>query len=142
MFSEITNQAVALLLLRTVAGSLFFFQGYDKLFNVKIENVVRTFNDPLSKFRIPLFLLKPAVAISSLLELICGAMLFMGLFKNIALYLLAGDLILVALIFSNIKPMWDLQYFFPRLIIIVILLFSSMVIDVFSLDYLLGFNMR
>ncbi len=138
MFSEIVNQAVALLLLRTVAGSLFFFQGFDKIFKVKIENVVRTFNDPLSKFQIPLFLLKPAVTVSSLIEMACGFMLFFGLYKDIALYLLAGNLIMVSFIFSNIKPMWDLQYFFPRLIIVVLLLFFSATPDVFSIDYLLG----
>ena len=134
MFSELINNAIAILLLRTVTGILFFFQGYDKLFNVKIVNVARTFSEPLSKIHMPSFLIKPAVAIFSILELICGILLFFGLFKNMALYVLAGDLIFVAFVFSSVKPMWDMQYYFPRLLFIFILLVCPVAADIFSID--------
>lgn len=136
MFTEEINGAVALLLIRTVAGSLFFFQGYDKLFNVKISNVVRIFNNPTSKFQLPNFFLKPAITIASLIEMIGGAFLFLGLHKNIALYLIAFDLIMVGIIFSAIKAMWDLQFYFPRLILVTALLLLSFIPDIFSLDNL------
>src|SRR4051812_45466987 len=113
MFTEEIHRAIAILLLRTVAGSLFFFQGYDKIFNVKIINVIRTFNNPSGKFQLPNFYLKPAITIASIIEMICGAMLIVGLYKSIALYLIAFDLIVVGFIFSVIKPMWDLQFYFP-----------------------------
>ncbi len=134
--TEFLNKAVAILLLRVVAGCLFFFQGYDKLFNVKTDNIIQAFNEPLSKLKLSTSLLKPIINISSFIEMICGALLFLGLFKNISLYFLTGDLILVALIFSSIKPMWDMQYFFPRLIIVAFLLFTATYADIFSIDYL------
>ena len=136
MFPELINNAIAVLLLRTVTGILFFFQGYDKLFNVRINNVVRTFNEPLNKLHIPSFLLIPTIAFSSLIELICGLLLFFGLFTNIVLFFLAGNMIFVALIFSSMKPMWDMQYYFPRIIFIFILLLISPGADIFSIDYL------
>lgn len=126
--------------MRTVTGILFFFQGYDKLFNIKIDNVVRTFSEPLSKFRLSLSFLKPTIFLSSVVEMICGILLFIGLGKNISLYLLAIDLIFVAFMFSSMKAMWDMQYFFPRLLFIVILLFCLPEQDLFSLDTFLGFT--
>lgn len=133
MFSELVNSAIAVLLIRTVTGILFFFQGYDKLFNLKIVNILRTFNDPLNKIHFPDFLLKPAITLSSLIEMICGLLLFFGLFKGPALYFLAIDMIFVAFIFSAVKPMWDMQYFFPRLLFVFILLFIPAALDLFSL---------
>jgi uncharacterized membrane protein YphA (DoxX/SURF4 family) len=142
MFTELINNAIAVLLIRTVAGILFFFQGYDKLFNIRIINVARTFSEPLGKIHLPLFLLKPSITISSIIELVCGLLLFFGLFKNIALFLLAGDMIFVAFLFSCIKPMWDLQFYFPRLLFIFILLWINPAIDIFSLDYLISFKVK
>ncbi len=142
MFTELINNAIAILLLRTVAGLLFFFQGYDKLFNVKLNNVVRTFSEPLSKIHIPAFLLKPAIGISSIIELVCGLFLFFGLFKNMSLFFLAGNLVFVAFIFSCIKPMWDLQFYFPRLLLIFILLMLPPSSDIFSIDYLYSIGIK
>ena len=138
MLTETLNIAIAVFLLRTVTGILFFFQGYDKLFNIKIGNVARTINNSSEKLKISFFIIKPAIALSSLLEMICGGMLFFGLFKNIDLYLLTGNLIVVAFIFTSIKPMWDMQHYFPRIIFIVILLVSTVAPDIFSFDYIFG----
>ena len=138
MLTETLNIAIAVFLLRTVTGILFFFQGYDKLFNIKIGNVARTINDSSEKLIIPFLIIKPAIVLSSLLEMICGGLLFVGLFKNIDLYLLTGNLIVVAFIFTSIKPMWDMQHYFPRIIFIVILLVSTVAPDIFSFDYIFG----
>ena len=80
MFTELINNALAVLLLRTVTGILFFFQGYDKLFNVKIINVTRTFSEPLGKFHLPFHILKPSIALSSFIELSCGLFLITSSF--------------------------------------------------------------
>jgi uncharacterized membrane protein YphA (DoxX/SURF4 family) len=132
------NDAIALLLMRTVTGILFFYQGYDKLFNVKVENVVNTFSQPLSKLRLPPALLKPVISLSCWIELAGGLLLFLGLFRHLALYFLAIDMILVAFIFSSMKAMWDLQHYFPRLILIILLLFCLPGQDLFSLDTFLS----
>jgi uncharacterized membrane protein YphA (DoxX/SURF4 family) len=138
MTSELLNGSIAILLLRTVTGILFFFQGYDKLFNIKIENVYRNLNESLGNGPLPSFLLKPIIALSSYIELVCGLLLFFGLFKEISLHLLAADLIFVAFVFSALKPMWDMQYFFPRMIFVVLLLFTQTMTDFFSVDYLIA----
>jgi uncharacterized membrane protein YphA (DoxX/SURF4 family) len=139
MFAEtdILNKAVAILLFRAVAGFLFFFQGYDKLFNIKTDSIIQALNVPMSKFNLPSIFLRPAITLSSFVEMICGALLLLGFYKNISLYFLTGDLILVSFIFSFIKPMWDMQYFFPRLIMVSFLLFTATYPDIFSIDYLL-----
>ena len=127
-----------MLLLRVTGGMLFFFQGYDKVYKVGVKQVVETFNDPFQKTPLPRFMLKPMVLISSYLEMICGLLLAFGLFRDVALYLLAADLAAVALMFSAMKAMWDMQFFFPRFIMILLLLLLPSATDQFCLDNLLG----
>ena len=64
-------------------------------------------------------------------------MLFVGLGRDIALYVLASELVFVAIAFSLIQPMWDMEYFFPRLVFIIALLLIPGGWDKFSLDYVL-----
>lgn len=137
MISQIYNDAVAILMIRTVTGILFFFQGYDKIFNIKIVNVVKTFSVPMGKIHIRQSLLSPLIYLSSIMELICGVLLFLGLLKTLSLYILAADMLFVAFAFSSVKAMWDMQYFFPRIVFILILLFSPETSDLFSFDYLM-----
>ena len=128
------NISIAILLLRLVTGILFYFQGYDKIFKIKIDGVVRTFNDSLKDALIPSSLLRPLVYLSSYVELICGGLLFFGLFREYSLYLLAADLVFVAFAFSSIKAMWDLHFFLPRMVFIVSLLLLPPQNDFWSLD--------
>lgn len=135
MISGDYNDAIALLLLRTVTGILFFFQGYDKIFNIKIINVARTFNEPLNKYKVPMSILKPLIALSSYIELIGGFLLFFGFFRNTALLALSINMVFIAFFFSSIKPMWDMKYFFPRMLFLVLLLFLLPGQDYFCLDW-------
>ena len=129
--------SVGLLLLRVTAGMLFFFQGYDKVYKVGVKQVMETFNDPFQKTLIPQFLLKPMVWLSSYLELICGLLLALGLFRDVSLYLLAANLAAGAFMFSSMKAMWDMQFFFPRFSMILLLLLYPSSSDLLSLDKLL-----
>ena len=132
------NIQVAIFLLRTVTGILFLFQGYDKIFNIKISNVVSTFTSPYSSaLKIPSFMLKPLIALSSWAELLCGLLVILGLFQNVALYFLAADMLFVAVTFSMIKPMWDMQFYFPRMIFLLLLLVVPDGWDHYCLDKLL-----
>ena len=128
------NISIAILLLRLVTGILFYFQGYDKIFKIKIDGVVRTFNDSLKDALIPSSLLRPLVYLSSYVELICGGLLFFGLFREYSLYLLAADLVFVAFAFSSIRAMWDLHFLLPRMVFIVSLLLLPPQNDFWSLD--------
>jgi putative oxidoreductase len=90
----------------------------------------------MNKLQIQPGILKPLIAISSFIELLCGLLLIIGLFRNPALMLLSFNLVFVALSFSLIKPMWDMKFYFPRMILVVILLFCLPGHDIFSLDWL------
>ncbi len=128
------NIALALFLLRTVTGIIFFFQGYDKIFNIKIKNVVSTFQEPIEKTYIPNSLLKPFAWITSGAELIGGLLLIFGLMIDLSLLILSINMLLVAIAFSNIKAMWDMQYYFPRFIFLLLLMLLPSEWDQWKLD--------
>ena len=132
------NLDIISLLLRLVTGTLFFFQGYDKIFKVKIDNVTRTFDDPMNPSFWPKPLLKPMIMLSSFAEMFGGIFLFFGLFKFATLSILSFDLLFVVFTFSSIKAMWDMQYFFPRFLFIIILWAIPFSADVYNLDKFLG----
>ena len=128
---------IALLIARLFLGLLFFFQGYEKLFKVKISGVVEAFGAPMEAHHITKGVLFVAAAYTSIIELVCGLMLILGIFKTIALALLGVDLLMVAVAFGMIRPMWDMQHVFPRLVILIFLLVMPSCLDIFSLDHLL-----
>lgn len=131
-------EIIAVFTVRVFLGFLFFFQGYDKVFNVKISGVVRTFEQPYRQTRLPAFLLYAGAAITSFIELIAGILLILGLFKYFALYLLAFDLIIAVAGLSLINPMWDLKFSFPRLAMLVFLLITPPEWDQWMLGMLLN----
>jgi putative oxidoreductase len=134
----ITHETVLVFILRVILGILFFFQGYDKIFKMKVSGVTDFFRDEWRGRSIPDFVLSVSAYFTSYVEFLCGGLLILGLFKYAALYLLGLDLILVCGAFSMLKPMWDMQLLFPRLILLAIILFLPADWDVLSLDYLFG----
>ena len=130
--------SLALFLLRTVTGIIFFFQGYDKIFKVKIKNGVDTFQEPIDKTYIPNALLKPFSWITSSLEMLGGLLLMFGLLRGMGFVLLSIDMLLVAFAFSNIKAMWDMQYYFPRFIFLLVLMLLPQEWDLWNLDAFLN----
>ena len=127
-------EIIAVFTARVFLGLLFFFQGYDKVFKVKIPGVVRTFEQPYRQTRFPMFLLYAGAAVTSFIELIAGLLLILGLFKYVALYLLAFDLLIAAAGLSLINPMWDLKFSFPRLVLLVFLLVTPPEWDQWMVD--------
>lgn len=126
------------LVVRLFTGVLFFFQGYDKLFNIKLKNVAGAFDYEAQKEHVPRPFVKLMAWFTSVTELACGIMLILGLFKTIALSLLGLDLILVAFAFSVVEPMWDMKHVFPRLALVAALLAFPSGWEVFSIDHLLS----
>jgi uncharacterized membrane protein YphA (DoxX/SURF4 family) len=137
--SCITHESVLYFILRVILGILFFFQGYDKLFNLKVGGVIAFFRQESSHKQIPGFVLVGSAYFTSIVEFVCGGLLILGFFKTWALYLLGIDLILVCGAFSILKPMWDMQLLFPRLILLAALLYLPQQWDQLSLDYLLRY---
>lgn len=136
----INSEAALSFILRVILGILFFFQGYDKVFKIKMKGVVDSFRYELGAIKLPGWLLVSSAWFTSYAELIGGTLLILGLFKLPALYLIGFDLILVTGAFSMIKPMWSMGLVFPRLVILSALLYLPQNWDVLSLDYLLFYK--
>jgi uncharacterized membrane protein YphA (DoxX/SURF4 family) len=127
---------IAMLAMRLLAGILFFFQGYDKLFRLKTEGVLRAFSDPLAQRNIPPSFARACIFLSSSVELACGILLVTGLFRDPVIYLLTADLLCVALAFSFLKPMWEMGFFFPRFVLLMTLLLLPAEWDCYSISNL------
>jgi uncharacterized membrane protein YphA (DoxX/SURF4 family) len=139
---EINNESILVFTLRVILGLLFFFQGYDKVFKVKLSGVISTFRHELGSIKIPNIILKVSAYYTSYIEFFCGIFLVFGLFTQYSLYLIGIDLILVVGAFSLIKPMWDMQLVFPRLLLFSILLYLPEEWNQISADYILSLFMK
>jgi putative oxidoreductase len=128
------HEIAGALVARVFLGLLFFFQGYDAVFKIKIRGVMQTIKEPLSKMGVPHFLILTGAWFTSYIELIGGAVLILGFAKYCALYLLGVDLIIASIAFGITKPMWDMQYAFPRLALLIFLLVIPSSWDVVSVD--------
>ncbi len=81
--------------------------------------------------------MKALIRISSWIELVAGALLIVGFQRDTALILLSADMLVTGIIFTLIKPMWDMQFYFPRLVMLVFLMIIPPGWDIFNLDSLL-----
>jgi len=133
-----TNESVLAFTLRIILGILFFMQGYDKVVKVKLPGVVKSFRYEFGNVKMPDFILVSAAYFSSLIELLGGLTLILGLFTKYSLYLLGIDLILVVAAFSLINPVWDMKIVFPRIIIWSALMVIPEAYNKLSLDYFLS----
>ena len=110
------------LLVRLFCCIIFLFQGYDKLFIVKITGVVESFSFETSRLHVPKFVVFVVTYITSIIEFLGGLMLILGLCKNITLTLLGIDILIVTVGFSFLNPIWDMRHVFPRLLLITLLM--------------------
>ncbi|MFI5164057.1 MAG: DoxX family membrane protein [Bacteroidia bacterium] len=129
------HEVAVALIARIFLGLLFFFQGFDAVFNIKIKGIVETIHQPLLDKGIPKFFISAGAWFTSYIELVGGFLLIIGFAKYYAMYLLGLDLLFAAIAFGIIKPMWDTQFVFPRLAILIFLLVIPSEWDVISVDY-------
>ena len=127
----------AALIARVFLGCLFFFQGYDALINIKLKNVIATFEDGFSRKGIPKFVIVCASVFTSYSEFLGGCLLILGLFEYSALYILCINLLIASIGFGITNAMWDLRHAFPRLVLILFLLVIPESWNTYSLDHLL-----
>lgn len=113
------NFNMAELFVRCFLGILLVFQGYDKLFVVKLKNVVSAFHDESERKNVPHFLVVLISYFTSIVEFFGGILLVIGLFHNFIHILLGVDLLLVTFAFSYVNPIWDLKHVFPRAVLII-----------------------
>jgi len=136
---EIINQyheTVAVLIARVFLGLLFFFQGYDAVFNVKIKNVIGTYQVTFANKGIPKVFTTWASWYTSCTALIGGFLLIIGLFEYFTLYLLGINIIIASIGFGINTPVWDTKFVFPRLLLLLLLLMIPESINTFTCDYL------
>lgn len=123
---------------RIFCGVIFLFQGYDKLFNIKINGLIEVFALESKKRQVPKFLLGFMAVFTSVVEFVGGLLLIVGLFKNVVLTLFGLDLIFVAIAFSYMNPVWDMKHVYPRLILVLTLFVMPNDWNYFSLDHLIA----
>ena len=131
------NFQFADLVLRCITGILLIFQGYQKAFSVNAGEIVNAFQTDFTRRIFPGSFLKFTVRLSAYIELIGGLMLLFGFQRDIALYILSAQMVVVTFAFSLIRPMWDMQFFFPRFVFVFALLLLPPEWDRFSIDALL-----
>jgi uncharacterized membrane protein YphA (DoxX/SURF4 family) len=130
-----SREMIAVVLVRVFLGLLFFLQGYDKVFRLKIKTVIQEIHTPLATKGIPEFFSTVGAYASSYIELICGATLILGFATYWSLYLLGFDMLFVALAFGIVEPVWDMKHIFPRLALLIFLLITPSQWEVVSVDY-------
>ncbi len=128
--------AIAVFTVRVIAGILFFFQGYDKVFNVGVSQVRQTMNATLAGRNVPDALIGIVAYYTSYVELLGGFLLIIGFFKFYATLLLCISLIMVVTGFSIAKPMWESFHVFIRLGLLVFILLINPELDIISFDHL------
>lgn len=129
------HQIAGLTLARVFLGLLFIFQGYDAIFGIGIKKVTATYQAGFGPKGIPRFFTSLAAWYTSFTELICGFLLLIGLFEYTVLYLLGVNLIIAAIGFGINNPLWETRHVFPRLILLLILLFAPFEWHAWSFDY-------
>ncbi|MCX8143969.1 MAG: DoxX family membrane protein [Bacteroidia bacterium] len=134
MLVQEINLIVLEWLSRMLLAILFFFQAYDRIFRIGLKEATNIIYYQNSEQKFPLPIVQIGVYVTAYLELISSVLLFLGLFRNEALYALGIDMLIAAFGFSYIKPMWDMKYFFPRFILLCIQLFLPSSTAVFTLD--------
>jgi putative oxidoreductase len=138
---EAVNYGIAITIARIFLGVLFLMQGYDKIFKIGITKTVLVYKNELAATRLPGIMITSAGWYTSWVELIGGGMLIIGFLKSYVLYALGIDLVLVAVAMSLIEPLWEMNFVFPRLALVLFLLIMPQGTDIFSLDHVLQ-NMK
>lgn len=127
---------LAKLLVRLMAGLLFFFQGYDKVFRLGLQEVIRTVTPSYRERKLPEPMIRLSVYFTSYVELIGGSLLILGLFQSTVIPLLGIDLIIAAAGMSMVNPMWDTRHVMTRFVLIIALVLMGPRHDAFSFDQL------
>lgn len=132
------NRIAGVFILRVILGLIFFMQGMGKVFKTGVQAIYENFF--LGQFKdtfLPEFILKLTAYYTSYIEMICGFLLIIGLFRNYALYLLGSVLIIVSFGHGLVEPIWDLHHVIFRTILLVSLLLLPSEWDKLTADSLI-----
>lgn len=135
---QTTMQAAGLFFIRTLLGIIFLMQGFGKVFTIGVNRVYEMFFKPFETTFLPKWLIVSAAYYTSYVEMICGFLLIIGLFRKYALYLLAIDLLIVSFGHGLMEPIWDLSHVIPRAILLAALLLLPAAWDKWNADSLIN----
>ena len=130
------QRAAAILFTRALLGLIFIMQGHGKIFIYSVPKVYGMFFKDFEKTFLPKWLIWATAYYTSYVELICGLLLIIGLFRQWALYLLGIDLLIVSFGHGLLEPIWDLQHVIPRAILLITALLVPRQWDKWNLDVL------
>jgi uncharacterized membrane protein YphA (DoxX/SURF4 family) len=136
------NKQIAVLIMRLLLGFIFFFQGFGKVFKFGLENVYKNFFLNSYSDLLPDFLLLITAYYTSLIELIAGLLLIIGLKTNYALYALASVLVIVTIGHGLKEPIWDLSHVMYRTALLIPLLLLPRNLDIYSIDNLISRKLK
>lgn len=136
------NQQIAVLIMRLLLGFIFFFQGFGKVFKFGLENVYKNFFLNSYSDLLPDFLLLITAYYTSLIEVIAGLLLIIGLKTNYALYALASVLVIVTIGHGLREPIWDLSHVMYRTALLIPLLLLPRNLDIYSIDNLISRKLK
>ncbi|MEO6537928.1 MAG: DoxX family protein [Ferruginibacter sp.] len=129
-----TTHSAGLFFIRTLLGILFFMQGYGKVFSIGVSKVYEMFFKSYETKLLPRWVTLPTAYFTSYVELICGALLLLGLFRKYAIYLLAINLLIVSFGHGLMEPIWSLEHVMPRAILLSALFLLPPAWDKWNLD--------
>jgi len=112
-------------------------QGYGKIFTFGVLKLYNMFFKDLEKTFLPKWLIWSTAYYTTYVELVCGFLLIIGLFRQWALYLLALDLLIVSFGHGLLEPIWDLSHVIPRAILLIAALIIPREWDRWSVDVLI-----
>jgi len=124
----------ALFLVRLLLGLIFFWQGFGKVFVWKITGIYERAFAGLEETFLPDWLLWAMAYYTSFVELICGTLVVLGLWRKQAYLLLASVLIIVAFGHGAESYIWDIRFVLQRAVFLILLMLLPMEWDRWSLD--------
>jgi uncharacterized membrane protein YphA (DoxX/SURF4 family) len=130
------SRAAGILFIRALLGIIFLMQGFGKVFTFGVPKVYGMFFKDFRATFLPNWVIWATAYYTSYVELICGFLLLIGLFRKCCLYLLAIDLVVVSFGHGLLEPIWDLSHVMPRAILLAALLLLPAEWDRWNVDRL------
>lgn len=121
IMKDSTSRAAGILFTRALLGIIFFMQGFGKVFTFTVPKVYDMFFKDFKNTFLPDWLIWTTAYYTSYVEMICGFLLLVGVFRKWSMYLLAIDLVVVSFGHGLMEPIWDLSHVIPRAILLSIL---------------------
>ncbi len=131
------QQIIGVLFTRMLAGIIFFMQGLGKVYTFTLPKLYDMFFKDFEKTFLPKWLIWAAAYYTTYVEMICGFLLIIGLFRKYAMRLLAIDLLIVSFGHGLMEPIWDLSHVMPRAILLIVLFLVPQEWDQWNVDRLI-----